>query len=275
MNQIENPNSGKDDLNDLDKEIEKLKELAENGMELTDDLKRLKESEDPLENAFANHIIAFENASNNADLRPLKEILGNPIFPDPIKLTDDELDKQLLRANEILAQKNIYLQTIYPTSNRIIYKFIIDELLENTDGFIDLPDLNTNYIYEEFHPNHKEDLKKNVEDILEALSQKDLKEFTCFYADEILFKKQLHSEVKFIERINQQFEIFHELDKLQIITTEIDFIEDSAVATCVFHIEHLLTNGERIFLNLEANFEFKMLYGFYCLTAIGIPKLGM
>lgn len=257
------------------KELEKLKELAENGMELTDELRDFKNSTDPIQIAFFDQVIAFENALNRLDAHPLRDMLGNPVFPKVGNLSDDELACELAKVNEMLISNRIFLEIIYPTDSREIYRFITEELLDSTNGYIILSDMSFNFTYEEFYPNHPENIKDQVEAIVEAIAQKDFNEFTCRRRSAILFKKELHDEYLFMSEINQHLEIFDELVDPKIEFIEVEMGEGIAMAQCVFTLTHETSNGEKVFITGNAKFEFEFLQYFYALASISIPEMGM
>lgn len=264
-----------DDEDQFQKEFDKLKELAENGMELTDELRDLKNSDNPILNIFADNIIAFENAFKNPDNRPLREILGNPIFPKVDDLVDDKLEDELEKLEDFLDSKGISLHSIYPTESREIYRFITEELLDIADGYIDVPGMSLNFIYEEFYPNHPEDIRCQIEAIVIAISEKEFNEGTCWRRSAILYKKELHDEYLFMAEINRHLEIFDELTDPEIEFIEVEMHDGAAKAQCGFTVTHETSNGEKVFITGNAKFEFELLHDFYVLAAICIPEMGI
>ena len=257
------------------KEFEKLKELAETGMELTDELRDFKNSDDPVDIAFFDNVIAFENAIKRFDTHPIRDMLGNPTFRKVDILSDEELIDELDKVNEILASKRVFLEVIYPTEPREIYRFITEELLDTTNGYVNFLEMSFEFTYEEFYPNHPENIKDQIEAIIEAIAEKNFQEYTCGRSSAILFKNELHDEYLFMSEINQHLEIFDELIDPQIEFIEVEIREDSAAAQCVFSVTHEISNGEKVIITAYAKFKFELLCNCFVLAEISIPEMGM
>ena len=267
-----------DDFNEdvqFNKELEGLIELAEIGMELTDELRDLKNSEDPMDIAFFDNVVVFENAFRSHVGHPIRDILGNPIFPKVDSLSDEELEDELDKVNEILASKRVFLEIMYSTEPREIYRFITEELLDSTNGYVNVFDMSFEFTYEEFYPNHPENIKDQIEAIIEAIAEKDFHEFTCGRRSAILFKKELHDEYLFISEINQHLEIFDELADPKIEFIELEMLEDIAIAKCGFTVVHETSNGEKVVISATAKFKFELRCDAFVLSEISIPEMGM
>ena len=269
-----NPDDSKE-RSDFEKEVQKLKELAENGDEMTQDLRRLMDSDNPLERAFADHIIRFERAAKDPDTRTLRAILGHPSFPEEASLSDGEVEAELERAHAVLAKKNILMDCIYPTPAREVYRFITEELLENDDGFISVPGMTHHFIYEEFYPNHPEDIKKTAHEVIEAICDKEFNEYTCFLRNGIKLRGVEYSSQEFPERINDHLEIFGPLALLNLEIGEVLMDEPHAAVDATFTVIHHFDDGQTTEIKAKGKFEFYMEYDNYNLSSVSIPELGM
>ena len=269
---------GEDDYDEdfqLKKELESLIELAEIGIELNEELREIKNSKDPIDIEFFKHIIQFKNVLKRLDIHPIMDMLGNPDFPKVQSLNDDDVVAELDKVNEMLAAKRIYLELIYPTAPREVYRFITEELIYATNGYVNLVEMSFEFTYEEFYPNHPESIKDQIESIIESIAEKDFHEATCGMKSAILFKNELHDEYLFFSEINQHLEIFDELTDPKIEFIELEILEDIAIAKCGFTLIHETSNGERVVISPTAKFKFEICWGAFVLSEICVPEMGM
>ncbi len=274
MEDNETNSDDSEERKNFEKEIQKLKDIAESSDEITEDMRRLMDSDDPLERAFADHILRFERASKDPDTRTLRAILGNPSFPKEESLSDSEVEVELDRAHSILAEKNILLDNIHPIPSREIYRFITEELLENNEGYISVPGMTHHYIYEEFYPNHFEDIKTMAQEIIGAICDKAFNEFTCFLYKEIKFRNETNDPKEFVANMNDYLELFGPLALVDILVEDITIEEPHASADLSFTMVHHLED-EQIEIKSRAEFELFFDYGSYGLSSLSIPALGM
>jgi hypothetical protein len=125
---------------------------------------------DPLlEKQFLDYIESFEAAHENAVRVTLFEFLGKPDFKDPATLNPKETEEELARLLDLLGENGIALDTICPVEPAEIYRFLVKELFQHEMDDIRVPGMVFHFIYEEFHPNHEHDLKRNSESFLSSL----------------------------------------------------------------------------------------------------------
>lgn len=114
----------------------------------------------------------FEELIEIAPRIPLREFVGSPIVRPPADINPSELETELDRILDILAEHNVYVEFLYLDDDFEAYRFIVEELL---DEFIeDVPlCMNCHYIYEAFHPNDIEDAKMWAVEFLSAFFSND------------------------------------------------------------------------------------------------------
>lgn len=79
-----------------------------------------------------------------------------------------------------MESKGIEVGVIYEVPARELYRFITEELMEYEVDSFSYPGMKRHFIYEEFHPNDLEDLKKNALEFLRMVGEQDFK-FLHFY----------------------------------------------------------------------------------------------
>lgn len=135
-----------------------------------------------IENEFLKGVIRFEEAMKNAKEIRIYDFIGKPEFVKEQDLSDEQLPVELERVTELLGEKNIMCDVICPVDDRVLYKFLTEELFQHNTMNTFIPGMGTHFIYEEFHPNHEYDTDNKCEDILKAFFAKDFHEHIkyCF-----------------------------------------------------------------------------------------------
>lgn len=116
-----------------------------------------------IESMFLDNVMQFENQFKNAKQITILEKIGNPKFAKSEHLTSEQLERELEQVFNLLAQHNIILDVLYDYENesKLLYDFITLEFLNHETDDISILGLMSHFIYEEFYPNHYEDLKKD------------------------------------------------------------------------------------------------------------------
>jgi hypothetical protein len=196
-----------DDEDDLSAENEflRLKLLAEHNSE-TNSTGNL----DPkIENEFLKHIVDFENIYKNSKRVKIFDLLGKPNFKPANDLNDNALNLSLVELISLLAKNNIKVDFSGTYSNRIKYSFIIEELFDEETDDIRLPGMITHFSYEEFHPDHRSDIKERTLEFLSGWFKLSIEE-NNWYLDNnfILPDKRTISKKQVVERLKHVFSRF-------------------------------------------------------------------
>jgi hypothetical protein len=140
------------------------------GMQLeghTEDLSPQDESE------WLDYITEFERQFENAAEITVRERIGNPAVRPVSDISDAELEAELDRLLELLYEHNIVVDFINEVDDREVYRFIIEELLDEMMDDIRIPEMYSHFTYEDFHPNDEEDVKQWAEEFLHAFFEYD------------------------------------------------------------------------------------------------------
>ncbi|MBK8983442.1 MAG: hypothetical protein IPM38_14275 [Ignavibacteria bacterium] len=137
----------------------KMKLTAEFGMkEMKSDLP------DELENEWLNNIYNFEKQFKDAKRISVYERLDKPEFKKMSDMNDEEISSELDCFFELMEKNNLTLNFLCDYNDRIKYEFITEEFFKKEIDDIRIDGMNTNFIYEDSHPNHEYDIKEAVDD---------------------------------------------------------------------------------------------------------------
>ena len=261
----------------VNNEEEKYSEDHEEQMRIENDILKLKlqaelggsfEGEhdiDPdVENAFLKNIFEFEHQFANAASKTVFEILENPDTRNEAFLNDAEIDDTLVFLEELMEQKGIVVDYAEDYDKRIKYKFITEELFNHEATFINIPGMTTHYGYEEFHPNHRLDIKRNAEDFFQHWTERSFDENSHELASECLLENGtiLPREVV-MQKIKLIFDSYVGFENASFSIDNISFEmheagEGLGVAEGFTAFDARLENGE--ILHFEAPFKLYMQY---------------
>ena len=169
-------------LNEQNKKIQK--ELEEKygmqGSGVSDD------ASPEIMNNFLNYVQQFEEQWEKAERKKIREILGNPIFRKIEEIQTECIEDEINIVLNIYAERNYYVDIIEKDDVRPedFYNFLTQELMEHETDFINVPGMNTNFIYEEFHPNPKLNIKDCTDYFLWGLRKRDKKDLLMWATKE-------------------------------------------------------------------------------------------
>ncbi|MEQ8238174.1 MAG: hypothetical protein RIA69_03130 [Cyclobacteriaceae bacterium] len=196
--QMKDAEDNSEDSLKFENEFRKLKLSAETGAEFYGESDNLTPSG---ESQFIDYIEAFNKAEEANEWKKVKGILSNPAFPSPSDLKPDELAEQLERAFDLLKENNISLDVLYDVSKPEIYRFIVEDLLEEEISIIDLPGMITCFTYEDFYPNDEEDLRRYTQEFMDMLIKAEFEFMDHALHKSLSFRNQQLSEKAFISQM--------------------------------------------------------------------------
>jgi hypothetical protein len=120
-----------------------------------------------IENQFLKSMMAFEDEYANAEYVTVFERLGSPESKRLDELDELTLSLAIKRLMKLLQNNDIKLDILDgPYEDKVIYRFITEELFSIKVESKPLAGMTCNFIYEEFHPNHKADIIKRTHSFL-------------------------------------------------------------------------------------------------------------
>ncbi len=122
-----------------------------------------------IEKMFLDQIMQFEEAHRNAKMVKLHEYLGAPTWVAETELDEAQIHTELGRILELMTENGIGLDVQGDYEERVIYKFITEELFEIERQDIRLPGMMNHYVFEDFHPNDTLDTNNTTEEFIQLL----------------------------------------------------------------------------------------------------------
>lgn len=216
-----------------------------------------------IESQFLDNIMAFENAFDSGEPQPLYDFIGCPPFRKPEDVPDAEMPGELDRVLGLLNDHQVLVDTICDVPDRELYRFITEELFWEEMYGMQIPGMNTHFIYEEFHPNHEHDIQRQSIDFMRFYLDKE----NDIYLQELTSKAQKEDwHVHF----RQAFSSFRLND---FCVVELKF--DTEKATVQFECDFVANiEGDSGALRFEGTGEFVLLceWGYWNIDAVRLPR---
>lgn len=218
----------------MENEIEKLKLSALHGAEF------FSNSELPpeIENEWLKYISAFEEQAGNVKQITVAEHLGNPEFPSIHELSENEVVEMLNKVQHLMAENDLYLDCIVEMPEAEIYRFIIEELFQHEIDDLKIEGLQTCFIYEEFHPNDKLDIKQTLDDFIIQMLSSDFRNYLGMHLSESIFTSdgQFISKEKAVEKAIAFGDLYEHFTIEKLEDFDIKIEEDQMRSSVTFHL---------------------------------------
>lgn len=209
-----------------------------------------------IENMFLKRVTEFIEQFKEPKTVTPRMLMGNPTYPPLHQIPKRDLRGALGKIMKDLKKVNLRVDFLASYPYAVRYSFLVDELLDHEFEHVDLADTFTTFIYEEFHPNHRHDIKEMIERILfQALHRKESDEFTLS-----MFTKQF--------KLNGKKASFEDLiDTVAMRIKEIRFMEICTQTISLIDIDESGSKKARALLCLEDHSRVKLTFEFlfkYC-----------
>lgn len=206
-----------------------------------------------IENKFLLHVQQFEDAWKNVKNVKVYDLIGKPPFKHPDQLSANEFKAELEKVLKLLNEHNINLNVLGQYQPDTIYRFIIEELFEHETDDLQLPGMSKNFIYEEFHPNHKVDIEESARVFLKHWFDKNFDDRSWELNDPfILSDGTIINQEKVLKKLNDFFESFTSFSNCQFTAIETGFEWHEEEKRGIGHAEGavkyeaVMENGETI-----------------------------
>ncbi|MEO8446052.1 MAG: hypothetical protein ABI528_01080 [bacterium] len=183
------------DIN-IENDLMKAKLTAEFGMS------SLNSSLDPqTENEWLNYIYEWEKQFAEEKRISVYDRIGKPDFKKYDELPPNKVVKELERLLALMQENAIIVHCICDYDVSTMYKFITEELFQKEIDDIRIKGMNTNFIYEEFHPNHEYEIRELTKDFFKFFLDADwnTKHAEFQLADTVLFKQKQYKREEFVK----------------------------------------------------------------------------
>ncbi len=122
-------------------------------------------------NQFLRNVIAYEEHYAQSVNKTVKVAarLGAPQFRKSAELDDNAFATEWKRLQQLLEEHAMIIDFIRPRDERFQYTFITGELFEHeTDEGASLPGMIRHFTYEDFHPDHEQEIHDRMMEFLKA-----------------------------------------------------------------------------------------------------------
>jgi hypothetical protein len=270
-----NPKKTQEELK-FEQELKKLKLSAEHGAPFLDP-KKAKDDDFLFEtdDDFLTRMRAIEDAIQHPNEKTIGELLGYPKFPKIQDLADDEIGAALEMVTIALANENIYIDFLYPTPEREIYRFITEEVMVHEAGMAGVGGMNTHLIYEEFYPNYAGDIESDIHDLLHFLCRGYKGHLPWRIADKVkLYGKNVDQE-EFEAVMADHRHVFRGMNFIAVDSVETKINKTKAHAVAAFRFYMDKSTGQPGEIVAKAEFYFKHNGDAYLLNRLVIDQFGI
>jgi hypothetical protein len=228
-----------------------------------------------VENQWLRHLYNFEQEYKEAKSIKVYDYLGRPDFRKVEKLNPREIEMELDRILSLMEEKKLALDYSGDYEKPVLYKFVTEELFEHEIEDVSLDGMVSHFIYEEFHPNHEQDLRKYTEEFIDIVFRKKWDRFDshCFAA-QVQFKGTEYDN-EGIASIVQTFQEAHDsfsLDQFQI--EEVTFDVEKEHAEVLALIRYDAKGYVRRAFGGTCKISFRFQWGYWYINGFRLPGFG-
>ncbi len=204
----------------LENEFLKMKMMAESGA-----LFGGKSHISPdIENEFLKHVMEFEKAYGDARPQKIFDILEKPSFNDESELDDQRFQIEFKRLEDLLDDHHLNVDFITERSDRFKYNFITKELFDHETDFIPMKGMTTNFIYEEFHPDHKQEISEVTNNFLNDFFDRKLGIDSNYISDEFIEPEgNVISKDELMKSIHAAYDVFLKFENTSFKIENVEF----------------------------------------------------
>lgn len=218
-----------------------------------------------IESMFLDNIMQFENQYKNAKKITVLEKVGNPTWIKSQELSPKQLQEELERLSVILENSGIVVEVLYEYPNEIllIYDFITLELFNEETDDISIEGMTSNFIYEEFHPNYYEDLRKASFEFWTDYFANNSEHF-----DEFTLSNLRNSDE--LIHFRDSFSAFKNV-KINVKTLDFSIENEKATTKVQLNFEAIIDPKNKLFFDCESAMDF-IFRGYWSLAEAELPR---
>ena len=217
-----------------------------------------------IESLFLDNILQFEQQHKNAKKISVFKKLGEPVFKNTEQLNEAELESELEKIYQLLHDNNMDLAVLYDyeNENRLIYSFIVNELFHLEVDDVSIFGMVSNFIYEEFHPNHKEDISRDSIEFWQEFLKKD----NDYFCENTLKGMKNESELIAFKKSFLKFKLL----KSKVKQVEFNLKIEKATAEIELEFIGKLENQEKIEFKGISKLDFIFQYGYWYVKKVSL-----
>ena len=120
----------------------------------------------------------------------VRDYLGNPWVKPLAEIPSEKLEDELDHLLEFMYLYRVAVDTLEDVTDEELYRFIVEELLDEEIDDMSATGMTTHFIYEEFHPNDEYDAKFWADEFLSTLLRRGVEETKFTIAEDELYSPQ-------------------------------------------------------------------------------------
>ena len=179
-----------------------------------------------VEGAFLDSILKFEKMYRESEKTTIYKKIGSPKIKNSDHFSDELIGNELKKLINRLGRKGIGFRTEYDYDARLIYDFIINELFQKEVDDLQMEGMILHFSYEDFYPNHAENLKGLTTGFLAMFLDNESK----------VYRKKYSKDAKNHKQINAFRACFEKFELIDVEATSVDFNSDETRAKVHFQI---------------------------------------
>ena len=167
--------------------------------------------------------------------------------------------------NEILFVYNIVYDNIHPAEDRQLYKFVTEELFQQTISDRPVTGMTTHFIYEDFHPHHVSDTYERCVEFIRI-----------FFSG--IFKEQIQSypieKIKNLSELSNFQDAFEEFRNVDFKFSDTSVAPDTCIRKATISFDAVTSaNIKPIHFSGEATFELDYKYDWWVVNFVHFPGM--
>jgi hypothetical protein len=227
-----------------------------------------------VENQFLRNILEFERQFQQREQIAIYDFIGRPPFRLPADISgEDEYRAELERLLGILEEHGIVLSVLGQYPAGVIYRFVTEELFPYEKDNIRLPGFISNFIYEEFHPNHALVLEERVREFFDGLGHLDADwVYFPFLRDVEAADGEIKGEMALQHWLKEFQSRFSTLEVRQLHIHELHFDLDAREGYAGFSVELVgqLGGGDAWQGGGPGRFDFGYEHDYWCISRLDL-----
>ncbi|TKB99317.1 hypothetical protein [Pedobacter cryotolerans] len=230
-----------------------------------------------MENMFLKNILAFHQSAENQKTIKIFDKISNPKIKKAVDLTDEQITEELAALNLLLENNNIEVSYLYEYDNRKKYVFLTEELFDVEIDDVTIEGMKNHFIYEEFHPNHEADIKKQAEVFINAWFNQTITTDNWELSDEfVLPERKTLSKQQVVDQIHNIFSLSSRFinGRYDIIDTSFQLMDNDrgmGYAEGALGYRVVLANGETEVISGPFKLYFALEYGYWQIIHLVFP----
>lgn len=176
-------------------------------------------------NEFLKSVYEFEQKFREPKKRlTIYEKIGRPPFASADSLYPRQLSKELKRLMQAMHASKLELDVLGEYDDRVIYTFITEEFFAHEMEDMDMEGYIHHFCYEEFHPNHRMDIRNRSLEFLTQWFDRKINEYSWELDDQFIHPDtRIFTRDSVIRKINNLFDSYRSFNNCHYTINKIFF----------------------------------------------------